>query len=160
MRPSQKLGFVAAKGIPAGEAHINAFALGAQSVDPKIEVLVIFTNDWSTPSKAEAANNLINQGVDVLTCHVDSPRSSAKPPRARHQGVRLPRQPGDARSQGLSDRRRVELGKGLHRLRQDAARRQDGAEPRARRTEGGLSRCPPTDLVGTGPQGRGCGKAA
>jgi basic membrane protein A len=72
---SKKLGFVAAKGIPQVKRNINAFALGAQSVDPKIEVLVIFTNDWSNAVKeAEAANNLINQGVDVITCHVDSPK--------------------------------------------------------------------------------------
>jgi simple sugar transport system substrate-binding protein len=72
---SKKLGFVAAKGIPQVKRNINAFALGAQSVDPKVEVLVIFTNDWSNSVKeAEAANNLINQGVDVITCHVDSPK--------------------------------------------------------------------------------------
>jgi simple sugar transport system substrate-binding protein len=72
---SKKLGFVAAKGIPQVKRNINAFALGAQSVDPKIEVLVIFTNDWSNSIKeAEATNNLINQGVDVITCHVDSPK--------------------------------------------------------------------------------------
>jgi basic membrane protein A len=36
---------------------------------------VVFTGDWSLPVKeAEAANSLINQGVDVLTCHVDSPK--------------------------------------------------------------------------------------
>jgi len=72
---SKKLGFVAAKGIPQVKRNINAFALGAQSVDPKIEVLVIFTNDWSNSVKeAEAANNLISAGVDVITCHVDSPK--------------------------------------------------------------------------------------
>ncbi len=72
---SKKLGFVAAKGIPQVKRNINAFALGARSIDPTIEVLVIFTNDWSNAVKeAEAANNLINQGVDVLTCHVDSPK--------------------------------------------------------------------------------------
>ena len=36
---------------------------------------VIFTGDWSNPVKeAEATNNLIDQGVDVITCHVDSPK--------------------------------------------------------------------------------------
>jgi basic membrane protein A len=36
---------------------------------------VIFTGDWSIPVKeAESANSLIDQGVDVLTCHVDSPK--------------------------------------------------------------------------------------
>jgi simple sugar transport system substrate-binding protein len=72
---TKKLGFVAAKGIPQVKRNINAFTLGARSVDPKIEVLVIFTNDWSNSVKeAEAANNLISAGVDVITCHVDSPK--------------------------------------------------------------------------------------
>jgi basic membrane protein A len=72
---TKKLGFVAAKGIPQVKRNINAFTLGARSVDPKIEVLVIFTNDWSNSVKeAEAATNLINQGADVITCHVDSPK--------------------------------------------------------------------------------------
>jgi simple sugar transport system substrate-binding protein len=70
-----KLGFIAAKPIPQVLRNINAFTLGAQSVNPAVTVTVIFTGDWSLPVKeAEAANNLINQGIDVLTCHVDSPK--------------------------------------------------------------------------------------
>lgn len=71
----KKLGFIAAKPIPQVLRNINAFLLGARSVDPKATVRVIFTGDWSLPVKeAEAANSLIDQGVDVLTCHVDSPK--------------------------------------------------------------------------------------
>jgi simple sugar transport system substrate-binding protein len=70
-----KLGFIAAKPIPQVLRNINAFALGAQAVNPKATVHVIFTGDWAMPVKeAEAANSLIDQGVDVLTCHVDSPK--------------------------------------------------------------------------------------
>ena len=55
--------------------NINAFTLGAQSVNPKITTQAIFTGDWSLPVKeAEATNSLIAQGVDVVTCHVDSPK--------------------------------------------------------------------------------------
>jgi basic membrane protein A and related proteins len=72
---SKKLGFVAGKPIPQVLRNVNAFALGARSVDPTITCFVIFTGDWSVPVKeAEAATNLINQGVDVLTCHVNSPK--------------------------------------------------------------------------------------
>jgi simple sugar transport system substrate-binding protein len=72
---SKKLGFVAAKPIPQVRRNINAFTLGARKVDPSIVVHVIFTGDWSMPQKeAEATNTLIDQGVDVITCHVDSPR--------------------------------------------------------------------------------------
>ncbi len=72
---SGKLGFIAAKPIPQVLRNINAFTLGARSANPKATVQVIFTGDWSMPVKeAEAATSLINQGVDVLTCHVDSPK--------------------------------------------------------------------------------------
>ena len=72
---SRKLGFIAAKPIPQVLININSFALGARSVDPSITVSVIFTGDWSMPVKeAEATNALIDQGADVITCHVDSPK--------------------------------------------------------------------------------------
>ncbi len=71
----KKLGFIAAKPIPQVLRNINAFTLGARSVDPKITTSLIVTGDWALPVKeAEAANSLIDQGVDVLTCHVDSPK--------------------------------------------------------------------------------------
>ena len=72
---SKKLGFIAAKPIPQVLRNINSYTLGARSVVPGTTVQVIFTGDWSLPVKeAEAANSLIDQGVDVLTCHVDSPK--------------------------------------------------------------------------------------
>jgi basic membrane protein A len=72
---SGKLGFVAAKPIPQVLRNVNAFTLGAQSVNPKITTQVIFTGDWALPVKeAEATNSMIAQGVDVVTCHVDSPK--------------------------------------------------------------------------------------
>ena len=72
---TKKLGFVAAKPIPQVLRNINSFTLGARSVDPSITTAVIFTGDWSMPVKeAEATNSLIAQGVDVVTCHVDSPK--------------------------------------------------------------------------------------
>jgi simple sugar transport system substrate-binding protein len=49
--------------------------MGARSIDPEITCTVIFTGDWSLPVKeAEATLNLIDQGVDVITCHVNSPK--------------------------------------------------------------------------------------
>src|SRR4051794_35435903 len=72
---SKKLGFIAAKPIPQVLENINAFTLGARSVDPSITTRVIFTGDWSLPVReAEATNSLIDQGVDVVTCHVDGPK--------------------------------------------------------------------------------------
>ena len=75
MSKKKKLGFVAAKPIPQVLRNINAFTLGARSVDPSITCQVIFTGDWSIPVKeAEATNSLVDQGVDVVTCHVDAPK--------------------------------------------------------------------------------------
>jgi simple sugar transport system substrate-binding protein len=72
---SKKIGFVAAKPIPQVLQNINSFLLGARSVDPAITCQVIFTGEWSLAVKeAEATNALIDQGVDVITCHVDSPK--------------------------------------------------------------------------------------
>jgi len=76
---SNKLGFIAAKPIPQVLRNINSYTLGARSVNPKATVTVIFTGDWSMPVKeAEAANSLIDQGVDALTYHVDSPKVIAE----------------------------------------------------------------------------------
>jgi simple sugar transport system substrate-binding protein len=72
---SKKIGFVAAKPIPQVLQNINAFLIGARSVDPSITCQVIFTGEWSLAVKeAEATNALIDQGADVVTCHVDSPK--------------------------------------------------------------------------------------
>jgi basic membrane protein A and related proteins len=72
---SGKLGFIAAKPIPQVLRNINAFTLGARSVNPKVTTTVVFTGDWSLPVKeADSASSLIDQGVDVLTMHVDSPK--------------------------------------------------------------------------------------
>jgi simple sugar transport system substrate-binding protein len=72
---SNKLGFVAAKPIGTVLLNINSFLLGARSVNPKAEVQVIFTGEWSLPVReAEATNALIDAGADVITCHVDSPK--------------------------------------------------------------------------------------
>lgn len=76
---SKKLGFVAAKPIPQVLLNINSFLLGARAVDPAITVQVIFTGEWSLAVKeAEATNALIDQGADVITCHVDSPKVVAQ----------------------------------------------------------------------------------
>ena len=72
---SKKIGFIAAKPIPQVLLNINSFTLGARSVDPTITTQVIFTGEWSLAVKeAEATNALINQGIDVVTCHVDGPK--------------------------------------------------------------------------------------
>ncbi len=72
---SGKLGFVGAKPIPQVLRNINGYTLGAKSVNPDIVTQVVFTGDWAAPVKeAEAVDSMVNQGADVITCHVDSPK--------------------------------------------------------------------------------------
>jgi basic membrane lipoprotein Med (substrate-binding protein (PBP1-ABC) superfamily) len=74
MTKTNTLGFVV--GVPIGYAiaNVNAFALGARSVNPEAEVRVVVIGSWSDKAKeAAAANALIDQGADVVTMHVDSP---------------------------------------------------------------------------------------
>ena len=72
---SGKLGFVAAKPIPTVLRNVNSFMLGARSVNPEATTQVVFTGNWAEPIKeAEAVNSMADQGIEVVTCHVDSPK--------------------------------------------------------------------------------------
>ncbi len=74
MTKSNKLGFVAAFPMGWTTTFINAFTLGAQSVNSKVQTIVAYTFNWGDRAKeADTTNSLINQGVDVITMHVDSP---------------------------------------------------------------------------------------
>jgi basic membrane lipoprotein Med (substrate-binding protein (PBP1-ABC) superfamily) len=75
MTESNKLGFVAAFPIPQVLLNMNAFELGAKSVNPDATTTVVFSGNWCDPATlAEAANSLIDQGIDVLTQHQDCPK--------------------------------------------------------------------------------------
>jgi basic membrane protein A and related proteins len=67
------LGFVASFPIPEVVRNINAFTMGARSVNPKITTKVVWINTWFDPSKErQAAEALIGQGADVLLQNTDS----------------------------------------------------------------------------------------
>jgi basic membrane protein A and related proteins len=69
---SNTLGYVYAFPIPQTLENINAFALGAQSVNPEAKVIAVATASWCDPGKqAQAAQTLLDQGADVLTQHQD-----------------------------------------------------------------------------------------
>jgi basic membrane protein A len=71
---SNVLGFVGSFPIPEVLRNINAFTLGAQSVNPKIKTKVVWVDSWFDPPKeGEAATSLMNQGADVLLQNTDSP---------------------------------------------------------------------------------------
>ena len=74
MTKSNTLGVVASIPIPEVVRNINAFTLGAQSVNPKVKTKVVWVNEWFNPPKeTEAATSLINSGADVLFQNTDSP---------------------------------------------------------------------------------------
>ncbi len=73
MSKTHRLGYIASFPIPEVVRGVNAFLLGARSVDPKAEVRVVWVNSWFDPGKErEAAEALMAQGVDVLAQHTDS----------------------------------------------------------------------------------------
>jgi simple sugar transport system substrate-binding protein len=74
MTQTNTLGFIGSHPIPEVIRNINAFTLGAKSVNPKIQTKVIWVNAWYDPGKErQAAETLIAQGADVLSQNTDSP---------------------------------------------------------------------------------------
>ena len=70
---TNKLGYVAAFEIPEVIRGINAFALGAQSVNPDVEVEVVWTHTWYDPAtEKEAGKALLDNGADVIAQHQDT----------------------------------------------------------------------------------------
>jgi basic membrane protein A len=68
------LGFVGSFPIPEVIRNINAWTLGARSVNPNVKVKVIWVDTWYDPGKErQAAETLIAQGADVLSQNTDSP---------------------------------------------------------------------------------------
>jgi basic membrane protein A and related proteins len=74
MTKTNKIGYVAAFPIPEVIAGINSTFLAARSVNPAAEIKVVWANTWFDPAKeADAAKVLLDQGVDIMTQHTDSP---------------------------------------------------------------------------------------
>ena len=74
MTKSNTIGYAAAFPIPEVIRGINAFTLGAQSVNPKVQVRVVWTKTWYDPAtEKEAAKSLLDVGADVIAQHQDSP---------------------------------------------------------------------------------------
>ena len=74
MTKSGVIGYVGAFPIPEVVSGINAYFLGAQSVNPNVKLKVVWANTWFDPAKeGDAAKALLDQGVDMLAQHTDSP---------------------------------------------------------------------------------------
>jgi simple sugar transport system substrate-binding protein len=73
MTKTNTLGVVGSIPVPEVIRNINAYTLGAQSVNPKIKTKVVWVGSWFDPPKeTEAAQSLINGGADVLLQNTDS----------------------------------------------------------------------------------------
>ncbi len=74
MTQTGKIGAIG--GYPLGVVNwdLNAFLRGAQSVDPAVEMVGVFVNSWYDPVKeTQAAEALLEQGVDVLGSNLSTP---------------------------------------------------------------------------------------
>jgi len=69
-----KIGYVASFPIPEVVMGINAIALWARRVRRDATVTVIWVNSWYDPGKeGDAAKAMIDQGIDIICQHTDSP---------------------------------------------------------------------------------------
>src|SRR6202044_3861524 len=74
MTKSNTLGFVGSFPVPEVVRNLDAYTLGAQSVNPKIKTKVVWVNTWYDPGKErQAAETLVAQGADFLAQNTDSP---------------------------------------------------------------------------------------
>ena len=73
MTETNMLGYVGAHPYTEVNIGINAFTLGAQAVNPDVEVKVVYINSWYDPERERAAGDeLIAAGCDVIAQHCDT----------------------------------------------------------------------------------------
>ena len=71
---TNKIGVVGSHPIPEIIRNINALTIGAQTVNPDIEVNIVWINSWFDPPKdMDAAKALLDAGNDILFTTTDSP---------------------------------------------------------------------------------------
>jgi basic membrane protein A and related proteins len=71
---TKKLGWVGSFPTPDVLWDLNAFTLGARSMDPSVTVQVVWAADWANPVKdKQAAESLVAAGVDVIGQSSGSP---------------------------------------------------------------------------------------
>ncbi len=74
MTKSNVVGYIGSFPIPEVIRGIDAFTLALRKVNPAATVKVVWVNSWFDPGKeGDAAKALIDQGVDIITQHTDSP---------------------------------------------------------------------------------------
>lgn len=70
---SNKIGIVAGFPVSIVNWDINAFTLGAQAMNPQIEVIATFASSWYDPVKEkQTAEAMLEQGADVIATNMSS----------------------------------------------------------------------------------------
>ncbi len=112
-------GYIVSFPIPEVVSGINAFMLGAQSVNPDFKVKIVWANTWFDPGKeADAAKVLLSQGADITVQHTDSDCTTADCPGARKIRLRPSFGHDQVRTEGPTDGDCRQLGTALHQERQ------------------------------------------
>lgn len=74
MSQGGQVGYIASFPIPEVVRGINAFTLAMRKVNHEATVKVVWVNSWYDPGlEGDAAKALIDEGVDIITQHTDSP---------------------------------------------------------------------------------------
>jgi basic membrane protein A len=74
MTKTNKICYVGAFPIPEVIREINTYYLGAKSVNPDVDIDIIWVNTWYNPGReADAAKVMIAEGCDMVAQHTDSP---------------------------------------------------------------------------------------
>ncbi len=85
MTKTNKLGYIGGHPVPLLIACLNAYALGAQSVNPKVIVKAVWLNTWEDATlEVEATKGLIDSGVDIVSSILDSSLTTIKTCNASH----------------------------------------------------------------------------
>lgn len=70
---TNKIGYVCAMDYTEVNNGLDAYYLGAKSVNPDIEVSATYLNKWYAPAlEGQATKSLIDSGCDVISHHADS----------------------------------------------------------------------------------------
>ncbi len=81
MTRTNRIGYIASFPIPEVIRGINSAFIHARKANPDVEFSIVWVNTWFDPAKeGDAAQALIDQGVDVIMQHTDStaPQTVAK----------------------------------------------------------------------------------
>jgi len=98
MTESNIIGYIASFPIPEVIRGINSAFLAARSVNPDIQIKIVWVYTWFDPGKeADAARALIAQGADIIMQHTDS---TAPMTVAEEEGVRAFGQASDMSAWG------------------------------------------------------------